>query len=127
MGLKIDSGFGIQMKLEGRSFLIKILRTLTSNLSILPNRSHVLPVNMRCERAAVGQYEVASRGVRICFKSVGLFRWFFLYLVCTIFQVNWFSLTLFFANLCISFPYFFLACFFRTVQIVCCLFIDCAA
>ena len=30
---------------------------------ILPNRSDVLPVNMRCTRAAVGQYEVACRGV----------------------------------------------------------------
>ena len=60
----------------------------------------------------------------------GFFWWFFLYLVCISFQVNWLSFTLFFANLCISFSYFFLGCSFRTVQIVaivCCLFIDCAA
>ena len=36
----------------------------------LPNRSDVLPVNMRCTRAAVGQYKVACRGGGTCLKSV---------------------------------------------------------
>ena len=39
----------------------------------LPNRSDVLPVNMRCTRAAVGQYEVACRGVWTRLKSVRFF------------------------------------------------------
>ena len=94
---------------------------------VLPNRSDVLPVNMRCTRAAVGQYEVACRGVRTCLSVWGFSGGFFLYLVCTIFQMNWLSLILFFASLCILISYFFLGCFFRTVQIVCCLFIDYAA
>ena len=37
---------------------------------ILPNRSDVLPVNMRCTRAAVSQYEVVCRGVQTTIFSV---------------------------------------------------------
>ena len=52
-------------------------------VQILLNRSDVLPVNMRCTRAAVGQYEVACRGVWTCLR---FFCWFWLCLVCTIFR-----------------------------------------
>ena len=38
-------------------------------MSILPNRSDVLPVNMRCTRAALDQYEVTCRGGLTCRKS----------------------------------------------------------
>ena len=37
--------------------------------SILPNRCDVLPVKMRCTRAALDQYEVACRGGQICLKG----------------------------------------------------------
>ena len=39
--------------------------------SVLPNRSDLLPVNIRCTRSAVGQYEVACRDSRTRLKSVG--------------------------------------------------------
>ena len=55
------------------STLLKAIYIQCIKRYILPNRSDVLPVNMRCTRAAVGQYEVACRGVRTCFKSVGFF------------------------------------------------------
>ena len=89
-----------------------------SRLRNLPNRSDVLPVNMRCTRAAVGQYEVVCRGVWTCLKSVPFFFWFCLCLVCTIFRWVDFESHSVFANLCISFCYVFLGCFFWTDQIV---------
>ena len=68
------------------SIFVQTSPMLDRNLRILPNRSDVLPVNMRCKRAAIGQYEVACRGVWTCLKSVRFFCWFCLCLVSTIFR-----------------------------------------
>lgn len=40
-------------------------------LNILPNRSDVPPINLRCTCAALSQYAVACRDSWTCFKSVG--------------------------------------------------------
>ena len=53
---------------------------------LLPNRSDVLPVNMRCTRAAVDQYAVVCRGVWTCLKSVRFFL-----LVLLLFSLHYFS------------------------------------
>ena len=58
----------------------------SKEFSLLPNRRDVLPVNMRCTSAAVGQYEVACSGVWTCLKSVRFFL-----LVLPLFSLHCFS------------------------------------
>ena len=58
----------------------------SKEFSLVPNRSDVLPVNLRCTRAAVGQYEFDCLGVWMCLKSVRFFL-----LVLPVFSLHYFS------------------------------------
>ena len=56
-------GVGGRWREAGRIYSFILRRSL--KLRILPNRSDVLPVNMRCTPcAAVSQYKLCSRAVR---------------------------------------------------------------